>query len=275
MGTDQTSAAIALRLRGVDLVRDRRPVLRQITWEVRHGQRWVVLGPNGSGKTSLLQVASTYAFPTRGSAQVLGMTFGQGDIREMRPRIGLAGVTLERMMSRRLSVLATVATGKHATLRTWREPYTEDDWKRARVLLEHLGADHLAERNVDTLSEGERRRVHLARSLMPEPSLWLLDEPTAGLDLGAREDLLDRLSHLAGQESPEATVFVTHHVEEIPSSFTHVALLRDGRFLATGLLQEVLTAESLSKCFGIPLGLEHRHGRWWAWRRSATNAGRA
>lgn len=265
--TQNPDPTLALRLRGVDLVRDRRAVLRDITWEVGNGERWVVLGPNGSGKTSLLQIASTYAFPSRGSAQVLGMTFGRGDVREMRPRIGLAGVTMERMMSRRLNVLTAVATGRHAVLKTWREPYTDHDWARARMLLKQLGAEALAERSVDTLSEGERRRVHLARSLMADPELWLLDEPTAGLDLGAREDLLERLSHLAQGKHPEATVFVTHHVEEIPISFTHLALLRQGRFLATGLLEDTLTEEALSECFGIPLGLERRHGRWWAWRR--------
>ena len=258
-----------LQLRGVTLVRDRRAVLCDVTWDVRHDERWVVLGPNGAGKSSLLQLASTYAFPSRGAAQVLGTVFGRDDLREVRPRIGLAGVTLERMMSPRLTGLAAVATGKHATLTTFREPYTADDWARARRLLEHLGAGHLSQRRIDSLSEGERRRVHLARSLMPDPQLWLLDEPTAGLDVGAREDLLQRLSHLADGQRPAAAVFVTHHVEEIPVSFTHVALLRDGRLLAAGVLQDILTADALSDCFGVPLGLERRHGRWWAWRRQS------
>ncbi|HUH07945.1 MAG TPA: ATP-binding cassette domain-containing protein [Egibacteraceae bacterium] len=254
-----------LRLDRVTLVRDGAAALHQLTWEVQDGQRWIVLGPNGSGKSSLMQLASTYAFPTRGSAEVLGLTFGRGDVREVRPRIGLAAAALERMLHPRLTALDAVATGKHAMLVTWREPYTDEDWRRARHLLEQLGAGHLAQRRIDTLSEGERRRVNLARSLMPDPELWLLDEPTAGLDVGAREDLLARLSRLASQPRPRAAVFVTHHVEEIPASFTHVALMRDGAFLAAGPIAEVLTADSLSACFGLPLELERRGQRWWAW----------
>jgi iron complex transport system ATP-binding protein len=257
----------AILLEGVTLVRDGRAVLRHIDWTVRPGERWIVLGPNGSGKTSLLQVATTYAFPSRGRAEVLGARFGRSDLREVRPRIGYAGAALERMMAPHLRVLAAVATGKHAMLTTWRERYDEADWDRARSLLGALGVAGLEHRVVDSLSEGERRRVHLARSLMADPELWVLDEPTAGLDLGAREDLVERLAKVAAEPRPSAVVFVTHHVEEIPPRFTHLALLRDGCVLASGSLEETLTSATLSHCFGLPLGLERRHGRWWAWRR--------
>lgn len=254
-----------VQLHAVTVVRDGADILSSVDWEVHEGERWVVLGPNGSGKTTLLEVASTYTFPSRGRARVLGGVFGQTDVRDLRPRIGYASATLERMMAPNLTVLTTVATGKHALLRSWRETYDEHDWARSHELLERFGIAGLADRPVGSLSEGERRRVHLARSLMADPDLWLLDEPTAGLDVGAREQLLGLLEASANSPRPRATVFVTHHVEEIPSGFTHLALLRGGKVLAAGPLSKVLEAGTLSECFATPLCLEHRHGRWWAW----------
>lgn len=261
-----------LKLRDVAVVRYGTTAIDDVDWDVHTGERWIVLGPNGSGKTTLLEVASTYRYPTRGHVEVLGEVFGDTDVRRLRPRIGYASVALERKMARRQTALTTVVTGKDALLQIWRERYAASDYEHARALLTQLGVEHLAERYAETLSEGERRRVHLARTLMADPDLWLLDEPTAGLDLGAREGLLVSLSELARRPRPLATVFVTHHVEEIPSNFTHLALVRGGRIMSTGPLEEVLTSEALSECFEVALHVERRHDRWWARAASARHS---
>ena len=249
-------------LEGVSVTRDGRPILQQVDWTVRDGERWVVLGPNGAGKTTLLELASLYLYPSAGRVKVLGAVHGHADVRAMRPRIGYASAALARLLRGDLSVLEAVATGRSGVLDPfWARPGAKDVTVAA-ALLERLGCGALAARALGTLSEGERQRVQIARALMASPDLLLLDEPSAGLDLGARELLVRSLTGLAGDRRMRAIVFVTHHVEEIPSGFTHGLLLRGGRVLAAGPLEETLSAAALSACFGVPLTAELRGGRW-------------
>ncbi len=248
----------------VGFVRERRPILTEVTWEVRRGERWIVLGPNGAGKSTLLRLASTYELPSDGRVWVLGRRIGGVDLRAVRPHIGYVSASLARAVAERTTALDAVVTGKDAALRRWRQQYTDEDWERATRLLEELGCGHLVGAWFSTLSEGERQRVQIARSLMGEPQLLLLDEPTAGLDLAGREQLVSALSRLASDFSLRGIVFVTHHVEEIPLGFTHALLLRAGRILEAGPLAKVMTSSRLSACFGLPITLERLEGRYMA-----------
>ena len=254
-----------LSLEGVRLVRDGTTILDGISWSVDVGERWVVLGPNGSGKTTLLRVAALYMHPSAGVVHVLGAELGRVDIRTHRRRIGLVSMALADLLRPTISALDVVVTARHGALETWWHEYTAADRERARALLERVGVGALAERTFGTLSSGERQRVQLARTLMADPGLLLLDEPMAGLDLGGREDLVARLAALAGDATTPPTVLVTHHVDEIPPGFTHVLLLRAGRIVTAGPIDDVLTADRLSDCFGLPLRLERRGSRWTAW----------
>ncbi len=254
-----------LALTDVALVREGRRILDGITWSVRAGERWVVLGRNGSGKSSLLRIAALYLHPSEGTVDVLGGRLGRVDVRKLRTRIGVASAGMADMLRSDLTPLDVVMTAKNGALEPWWHQYDDADRARARACLDQVGIGSLADRSFATLSSGERQRVLLARTLMPHPGLLLLDEPTAGLDLGGREDLVAGLGDLAADPATPPTVLVTHHVEEIPDGFTHVLMLADGRPLASGPLAQVLDEDRLSACFGVPLGLEHRHGRWWAW----------
>jgi iron complex transport system ATP-binding protein len=259
------TGAAALRFVDVSLVREGRRLLDEVDWTVEAGQRWVVLGRNGSGKSSLLKIASLYLHPSRGSVEVLGERLGRTDVRTLRTRIGTASAGMADMLRADLTPLDVVMTAKNAALEPWWHTYDDVDRERARSCLEQIDIGHLAARSFATLSSGERQRVLLARTLMSEPGLLLLDEPTAGLDLAGREELVAGLGALAADPATPATVLVTHHVEEIPDGFSHLMLLAEGRVTAAGPIDEVLDAERLSQCFGLPLGLERRHGRWWAW----------
>ena len=257
-----------LQLTDVDVVRGDRTILRDLTWQVRDHERWVVLGPNGSGKTTLCRLASLYLHPSRGSIDVLGRRLGRVDVRELRPHVGFTSSAVERMLRSNLAVSDVVVTGKYAALVPYWHTYTDDDHAKARRLLERFGCERVLESEFGTLSSGERQRVLLARTLMSDPSLLLLDEPTAGLDLGGREALVALLGHFASDPQSPATILVTHHVDEIPVGFTHALLLRDGGLLAAGRISEILTERRLSECFALPLNLEHRDGRWLAWAAS-------
>ncbi len=254
-----------LALAGVTVVRGESRLLSDIDWEVEEGQRWVVLGPNGAGKTTLLQLAAGRLHPTIGVAGVLGEVLGAVDVFELRPRIGLASAALADRIPSGERVGDVVVTASYGVVGRWREPYDDLDHGRAMELLAALGAEHLLDRRYGTLSEGERKRVQIARALMTDPELMLLDEPAAGLDLAGREDLVARLGVLAGDLAAPALVLVTHHVEEIPPNFTDVLLLREGRVVAQGPLDLCLTEENLSATFGMPLLLE-RHGDRWSAR---------
>ncbi|RKS68030.1 iron complex transport system ATP-binding protein [Motilibacter peucedani] len=256
--------AEVLRLDGVTVVRGGGPILEDLDWTVREGERWVVLGPNGAGKTTLLQIAATAIHATRGRVEVLGEELGLVDVFELRPRIGLASAAIASRLPGSERVLDVVVTATYAVLGRWRESYDEVDTRRAQALLEALGAGHLAERTFGTLSEGERKRVQIARALMADPELMLLDEPAAGLDLGGREDLVRRLAALAADPVAPAMVLVTHHVEEVPPGFTHALLLRAGRAVASGPVDEVLAEGPLSEAFGLPLEVQKTGERWTA-----------
>ena len=236
-----------------------------IDWEIEEGQRWVVLGPNGAGKSTLLQLAPARMHPTSGSASILGETLGAVDVFELRPRIGIASAATAERVPLSERVRDVVLTATYAVIGRWRESYDELDEERADELLGTLGVAHLADRTFGTLSEGERKRVQIARALMADPELMLLDEPAAGLDLGGREDLVRRLGELAQDVMSPALVLVTHHVEEIPPGFTDVLLLRDGMVVAAGPLELTLTEDNLSETFGLPLVLE-QHGERYAAR---------
>lgn len=248
----------------VSLVREGRALLDGVDWSVEAGQRWVVLGPNGSGKTSLLRIASLYLHPSSGTVRVLGETLGRTDVRPLRRRIGLASSGLADLLRPGLTATEVVMMAKFAALEPWWDRYDDADRARAVDCLARLGVAAQADRPFGMLSSGERQRVLLARTLMGDPGVLLLDEPTAGLDLGGREDLVAGLGTLAADPTTPPVVLVTHHVEEIPSSFTHALLLRGGRVLDAGPLDVVLDADTLGACFGLDLDLETRDGRWTA-----------
>jgi iron complex transport system ATP-binding protein len=256
-----------VELRAVSVVRDGRAIVDNVDWTVAEGERWVVLGANGSGKTTLLRLASCYLHPTAGTVDVLGQRLGRVDVRTLRASIGLTSAAFADQLRPSLDALDIVVTAKHAALEPWWHLYTDDDRGRAAGLLDRLGVGTLAARQFGTLSSGERQRVLLARTLMIEPELVLLDEPNAGLDLGGREELVGALSALARDPTSPATVLVTHHVDEIPPGFTHLLLLRAGRVLSAGPLATALTSEALSDAFGLPLCLERRNGRFSAYAR--------
>lgn len=254
----------ALVLDGVSLVRGGRAIVDDVSWTVGAGEHWVVLGRNGSGKSSLLRMASLYQHPSSGTVDVLGERLGRTDVRSLRRRIGVASAGMAEQFRGDLTPVEIVMTAKNAALEPWWHRYDDADRDRARECLHRMEIGHLGERAFSTLSSGERQRVLLARTLLPEPGLLLLDEPTAGLDLAGREELLHGLALLAEPHGP-AIVLVTHHVEEIPDGFDRVLMVSDGSVTASGPIDEVLDARRLSACFGLSLSLERRHGRWWAW----------
>jgi iron complex transport system ATP-binding protein len=243
-------------------------LIDRISWRVAEGERWVVLGPNGAGKTTLLQVAGAQIHPTDGVAGILDEVLGTVDVFELRPRIGLTSAALAERVPRHELVRDVVVSASYAVVGRWREAYDDQDHDRAHQLLASVRADHLLDRTFGTLSEGERKRVQIARALMADPELLLLDEPAAGLDLGGREDLVATLSTLALDPDSPATVLVSHHVEEIPPGFTHALLLREGRVVAAGPIREVVSEEHLTETFDMPLVLTYEGGRWSARRRT-------
>ena len=257
-----------LELAGVSVRRGQSNLIDDIDWTVEEDERWVVLGPNGAGKTTLLQVASAQIHPTTGVVGILGEVLGTVDVFELRPRIGLTSAALAERIPRAERVHDVVVSASYSVLGRWREHYDVLDHGRAEELLTEVGANHLTDRTFGTLSEGERKRVQLARSLMTDPELVLLDEPAAGLDLGGRETLVRDLAELAGDPRSPVLVLVTHHVEEIPPGFTHVLLLREGKVVAAGPIERVLTEEIVSATFGMPMTLRHEDGRWAARRRA-------
>ncbi|MFI0449099.1 ABC transporter ATP-binding protein [Actinomadura sp. 6N118] len=257
-------AGDVLELRGVGVKREGATLLHDVSWTVNEDERWVIVGPNGAGKTTLLQIAAALLHPTAGTVEILGERLGRTDVFELRPRIGIASAAVAERVPTDEKVIDLVLTASYAILGRWQEEYDSTDVTRAVELLDALGCADLIRRRFATLSEGERKRVQIARALMPDPELLLLDEPAAGLDLGGREDLVRRIARLADDPVAPTMVMVTHHVEEVPEGFTHALLLRGGGVVAQGKVDEVFTNELLSECFGVPLGVERHNGRWYA-----------
>jgi iron complex transport system ATP-binding protein len=256
--------ASVLHFTDATVVRDGTPILDSLTWTVESDERWVVLGPNGAGKTTLLQLAAAQLHPTSGTVQVLDDSLGKVDVFELRPRIGFASSALARRVPRDERVIDVVLTAAYSVTGRWNESYDEIDIKRAQRVLAEWRLTHLENRRFGDLSDGEQKRVQIARSVMTDPELLLLDEPAASLDLGAREELVGLLGGFAQVETSPAIVMVTHHVEEIPAGFGHALLLSHGRVHASGRIEEVLTSENLSGAFGLPLVVTLDNGRFTA-----------
>jgi iron complex transport system ATP-binding protein len=257
---------LPLCLTDIRLVRDGTTILDGVTLAVAATSRWLVVGPNGCGKTSLLRIAALYDHPTAGTVDVLGERLGHTDVRELRRRVGFVSAAIADRLRPTLSAHDVVRTARFAALEPWWHRYTDADDERAHACLAQLGVDRLADHEFGTLSSGERTRVLLARSLMNEPAIVLLDEPATGLDLAGREQLVGALSELAGDPAAPPFVMVSHHVEDIPTNLTHALLMRDGRAIGAGPLGEMLTSEGMSECFGLALRVERRDdGRFSAW----------
>jgi len=261
-----SDADLVVAMSGVAVRRGASTLVHSIDWQVELDERWVVLGPNGAGKTTLLRLAGAELHPSSGVVDVLGARLGRTDVFELRPRIGFCSAAVAGRVPARERVRDLVVSAGYAVLGRWRESYEPIDTGRADALLAAFGVGSLGDRAFGTLSEGERKRVLIARALMTDPELLLLDEPAAGLDLGGREDLVARLGELAMDPDSPAMVLVTHHVEEIPAGFTHALLVRDGAVVAQGLIDDVLTADTLSATFGQPLTLDRVDDRYFARR---------
>lgn len=254
--------AAVVDLAGVSIRRGDATLLDDVDWTVDEGDRWVVIGPNGAGKTTLLQILAAQMHPTTGLAEVLGEILGAVDVFELRPRIGVSSAAIADRIPRHERVADVVVSASYAVLGRWREHYDALDHARAAELMSQFQVEHLADRTFGTLSEGERKRVQIARALMTDPELLLLDEPAAGLDLTGREALVASLSDLCQDEMAPATVLVTHHVEEIPAGITHALLLKQGAVAAAGPIRDVLTDEGMSAVFELPLRITEADGRW-------------
>ncbi|TDD42242.1 ABC transporter ATP-binding protein [Kribbella antibiotica] len=251
-----------VELADVSVVRGGARLLDGVDWSVDEADRWVVIGPNGAGKTTLLQILAAQIHPSSGVVGLLGEVLGAIDVFELRPRIGLTSAALADRLPKSERVSDVVVSASYAVLGRWREEYDEMDHQRAKELLTELGIAHLSDRTFGTLSEGERKRVQIARALMTDPELMLMDEPAAGLDLTGREGLVRSLSSIATAVGAPAMILVTHHVEEIPPGFTHALLLKQGKVVAAGPIGQALTAENLSNTFDIALSLTHEDGRY-------------
>jgi iron complex transport system ATP-binding protein len=253
-----------LALQDATVIREGKSILGPLSWTVASGERWVILGPNGAGKSTLFSLVATQIHPSRGKVEVLDTVLGKVDVFEVRPRIGFVSTTLTHMIPQDERVIDLVMSSAYAIVGRWQESYDLWDESRAISLLTVLGVRALKDRHFFTLSEGEKKRVLIARALMPNPELLLLDEPASGLDLGGREDLLVRLNALATDPASPATVIITHHVEEIPAGTTHCLLLKDGLEVASGEINSVLTSANLSSAYGISVSITSDNGRFFA-----------
>ncbi|RFA21368.1 ABC transporter ATP-binding protein [Subtercola boreus] len=251
-----------LDLEDVSVVRNGNRILSDITWKVEDDQRWVILGPNGAGKTTLLNLASAMVHPSSGSVQILDSRMGRVDVFELRPRVGFASTAMAKRFPADETVLNVVLTAAYSVTGRWNEQYDEIDLRRAQRVLAEWRLDHLEDRKFGSLSDGEQKRVQIARSVMTDPELLLLDEPAASLDLGAREELLQLLGGYASAVTAPAIVMVTHHVEEIPRGFTHVLLVSKASIVAAGPLSSSLTESNLEATFGLPIVLTETDGRY-------------
>jgi iron complex transport system ATP-binding protein len=264
-----------VNLQNVTVHRGGKNILAKINWQVQAHERWVIMGPNGAGKTTLMQICTGFLHPTSGTAEILGQQLGRTDVRELRTRIGLSSAALNNYLPLDETVFNTVLTAAYAVTGRWRERYDEIDYARTRQLLNDWGLSGFEERLIGTLSEGERKRTHIARALMSDPEILILDEPAAGLDVAGREDLVSRLANLAGNPESPCLILVTHHVEEIPPNFSHALLLSDGQVSAMGNVHDVIRSEPMSIAFKTPLDVEFGDDRWYARGRTPSRGRRA
>jgi iron complex transport system ATP-binding protein len=262
--TSSEAARRVIDLANVTVRRGANNILDGITWQVQEDQRWVIMGPNGAGKTTLMQICTGYLHPTTGQARILDKQLGKTDVRELRSRIGLSSAALNSFLPPEETVFNSVLTASYGITGRWRERYDEIDFQRTKQLLSDWGLTELAQRTVGTLSEGERKRVHIARALMADPEILILDEPAAGLDVAGREDLVARLANLAADPMSPTLILVTHHVEEIPPNFTHALLLSDAKVSSVGLINDVIKSQPMSLAFKAPLEVEFGDDRWYA-----------
>ncbi|MDY3127721.1 MAG: ABC transporter ATP-binding protein [Corynebacterium sp.] len=264
-----SDADLLIDFRDVELRRGGKTLVGPVDWQVELDERWVIIGPNGAGKTSLIRMAAAEEFPSKGVAFIMGERIGKTDMRDLRAMIGISSAAVQHRIPEDERVDDLVVSAGYAVLGRWREQYQDMDFGRADEILEQVGASHLKERRWATLSEGEKKRVVLARALMADPELLILDEPSAGMDLGGREDLVAYLGELAMDSDAPAIVMITHHVEEIPYGFTHAMLLDEGNIVAKGLIDSVLTSENLSRAFHQPIQVDRIDNRYFARRMSA------
>ncbi len=251
-----------IRLDDVSLVRDSKPILDRIHWTVEDNQRWVIIGPNGAGKTSLLRIAAAQIHPSLGTAQILGETLGEVNVFELRTRIGFASSALAAHIPNSETVLDAVMTASYAVTGRWNESYDDIDERRARRVLAEWHLQDFADRAFGTLSDGERKRTQIARAVMTDPELLLLDEPVASLDLAAREQTIKIIGAYASAPSAPAIVMVTHHLEEIPAGFTHALILQNGKIFAAGVIEHTITSDKISEAFGLPITVDVVDGRY-------------
>ncbi|MGV8877071.1 MAG: ABC transporter ATP-binding protein [Rhodoglobus sp.] len=256
--------ASVLSFSDVSVIRNGTTILDSISWSAEASDRWVILGPNGAGKTTLLQLAAAQMHPSSGKVVVLGSTLGAADVFDIRPRIGFSSTALARRVPSSELVIDVVLTAAYSVTGRWNEQYDEIDIRRARRVLAEWGLSHVEDRRFGDLSDGEQKRVQIARSVMTDPELLLLDEPAASLDLGAREELVQMLSGYARNEDAPAIVMVTHHVEEIPQGFTHALIITKGTVHSAGTIDDVVTSENLSSAFNLPLVITKNAGRYTA-----------
>lgn len=264
-----------LDLQDVTVRRGSNEILSHVTWQVLPGERWIVMGSNGAGKTTLMQICSGFMHPTTGNASILGYELGRTDVRELRTLVGISSAAVVALLPPQETVLDSILTSAYGISGRWRERYDQVDKNRAHDLMQDWGLTSFASRRIGNLSEGERKRVQIARALMCDPEILILDEPAAGLDVGGREDLVGRLAQLAADESSPSLILVTHHVEEIPPNFTHALLLKSGQVSARGELSSVIASDPMSEAFGMPLDVEYGEQRWHASGRLPSRGRRA
>ena len=254
--------SVVVDFHSVSVVRDGNLILDDIEWAVNDDERWVIIGPNGAGKTTLLMLAAAHEHPTEGTVTVLDEVLGEGDVFGLRPRLGLASTAMARRIPPTETVVNVVMTAAWAVTGRWNEQYDVVDEDRARRVLGEWKLAHLADRTFGTLSDGEQKRTMIARAVMTDPEMLLLDEPAASLDLGSREELMHLLGDYATSPNAPVIIMVTHHVEEIPAGFTHALVLKDGRIHAAGPISTILSSDVLSSTFGIPITVSRFAGRF-------------
>ncbi|WP_421629185.1 ABC transporter ATP-binding protein [Corynebacterium pseudogenitalium] len=273
MNEPTTDPDLLIDFRGVEFIRGGNTLVGPIDWQVELDERWVIVGPNGAGKTTLIRMAAAQEFPSRGVAFVLGERIGKTDMRDLRAAIGLTSSAIASMIPPSEKVGDVVVSAGYAVVGRWREQYEDVDYEQALEVLEQVGAMHLIDRTWGTLSDGEKKRVLIARAVMIDPELLIMDEPVAGMDLGGREDLIAYLGDLALDPDAPAMVMITHHLEEIPYGFTHALLLDEGTVIAQGLIEDVLTSENVSKAYHQPIEVQHDDGRFYARRARSARSG--